>query len=60
MPIASIDDYLEDKMNLNIFVLFWFDAKKKNEDLLLNFSFALQIYFLASSDQMFASHNFAN
>lgn len=47
-------------MNLNIFVLFWFDAKKKNEDLLLNFSFALQIYFLASSDQMFASHNFAN
>lgn len=28
LPIASKDDYLEDKMNLNIFVLFWFDAKK--------------------------------
>lgn len=34
--------------------------KKKKEDLLLNFSLALQSYFLPSSDQMFASHNFAN
>lgn len=59
LPIASKDDYLED--DLDSFVLFWFDAKKKkNEDLLLNFSLALQSYFLPSSDQMFASHNFAN
>lgn len=38
LSIASKDDYLEDKLNLNIFALFWFVAK--NKGLLLNFSLA--------------------
>lgn len=38
LSIASKDDSLEDKLNLNIFGLFWFVAK--NKGLLLNFSLA--------------------
>lgn len=38
LSIASKDDSLEDKLNRNIFGLFWFVAK--NKGLLLNFSLA--------------------
>lgn len=37
LPIASKDDYLEDKMNLDSFVLFWFDAKKKKRGCVIKF-----------------------